>query len=271
MEKNEKTKKTRKISPWTIVLLFCIVIFLLCNYVFIFNYNLIYYPPASAFLPSHLAALGYYFLISLGLIILAVILKIAYKNTVRLWAIILTCILLPIMIYILNYNTLKPGGIFSFTVSRGSPLYFIVDHDFNFDGMNDELYHNLYEKREYSQRHGGHFNDEIIDYIEQKNIGTGATLSGGFCDYEYENQIIEVHLNKNRVELESISVTVAFNDPKYLENLTFCFEDTNEQIEYTVTGEKTVEFVFNAEQCKTFQNASEKEYIEIRVKYRTKV
>ena len=264
-ENNIITEQKNKNIIWKVLLIFALAIILICGAVFLFNYDIAYDDDSGAgWLPPSFGVIFLYFILSVISIVAAIILKIVYRKRVSIIWLLAAAIFVPILCYQFNYNTLKKDGALYSLVDEGGIFHFIAIKDFNFDGMNDERYHVLYEERRYSSRYGGHFNDEIIDYIDTVAIGTGPALNA-FCFYDWEDKVIDLHLNRDNIVYKEIIVTVAFQEAAVAKKTSFYLNDF--ELTPDKTSEKTVTFIFDAETCANWQSASEVEFIEIPFEY----
>ncbi len=266
--KNE-AKSSQRHTAWKVLGIFALVAILICGFVFIFNYNRAYddYTGAGWFPPSF-GIIVWHYLLAIIFIFVAIILKIALRKRVRIWMLLLASVLIPIFCYNFNFRAYGKDGFLYPLVDEGGIFHFIVIGDYNFDGMNDERYHILYDERQISSGCGGHFDDTIIDFIETTAIGTGASLEGTFCFYDWENRIIDLHLDKSDVEFKQIKITVVFQDPTMAERTAFYLRDSDGVLlDHTVNVNNSVSIVFDADTCADWQNTSENERIKIPIKY----
>ncbi len=257
-------QKTKKIV-WKVLLIFTLAIIFICGVVFLFNYDIAYDDNSGAgWLPPSFSVIFLYFIFSVISIVAAIILKIVYKKRVSIISLLAVAIIMPIICYKFNYNTLKKDGALYPLVDEGGIFHFIAIKDFNFDGMNDERYHILYDERRDSARYGGHFNDKIIDYIDTVAIGTGPALNAS-CSYDWEEKVIELLLNRDNIVYKEIIVTVAFQEASVANRTSFYLN--NSELIPDEISEKSVTFIFDAETCANWQSASEVEIIEIPFEY----
>ncbi len=258
--KNDQQHISRKVLG-----IFALTIILVCGFVFIINYNFAYDDDTGGgWIPPSFGVVFYYFLLAVASIITSIILKVVLKNRVRLWALLLSAILLPIICYNFNYQSLGKDGFLYPLVDEGGIFHFIVIGDYNFDGMNDEQYHLLYDERQYSSRYGGHFDDTIIDYIDTTATGTGGGLSGCHSFYDWEDRTIELFLNKDSVKLKQVKILVAFQEPSMAHNVSFYLDDS--KLNHTVSKYNTVSIIIDADTCSDLQNriGGENRYIPIK-------
>ncbi len=256
-------KEKSKSIIWKVLLIFALAIIIVCGIVFLFNYD-IAYDNSGFWLPQRFAVIVYYFFILLVSVIAAVLLKLVYKKRASISLLLVTAIILPIMCYQFNFHTLKKDGLLYPLVDEGGIFYFIAIKDFNFDGMNDELYHNLYEERSDSWVCGGHFDDSIIDNISTEVVGIGIGLDG-YSSYDWEERVINLHLHRDNVEYTKVTVCVTFQDSETMMKTLFYIDGVEQKPQKT--GDKAVTFVFDAETCANWQSNEDKDYFEILIDY----
>ena len=148
-------------------------------------------------------------------------------------------------------------------MDQGGLFHFIAIGDYNFDGMNDELYHTLYDEREYSSQYAGHYDDTVIDYIETNAVGTGSGLSGCFCFYDWEERVIQLFLDEDSVSLKQVEIKIAFQDTSAVQHVSFSLD--NSKLNHTVNKNNTVSIVLDADACLKLQKrlAGDERYIPI--------
>ncbi len=263
-DKNQATKTKAKFITKTVVF-FALAIVLLCGAVFLFCYDFAYKDDSGAgWLPPSFGVVINYFWIVVFSCFVAVALKIIYvshEKQVSIIALLLAAVLLPIICYQFNYHTLKKGGVLYPLVDEGGIFYFIVIDDYNFDGMNDELHHRMYDEREESSIALGHFNDAVIERINAVAIGTGTALDLFWCDYDYEDKVIELKgIKKENVKYKQITLTVAFQKEINAQNTTFYIDGV--ELTPKKLDSKTVMFVFDAKTCAEFQEVWGERYNE---------
>ena len=262
MEDNIKieNKSAQKSVTWKVLGIFTVVAILLCGFVFISNYDVAYdNSTGGGFIPYSATVNLLYFLLAIVFIFAAIILKSILKKRIRIWSLLIASILIPIICYNFNFHALKKDGFLYPLVDEGGILHFIAIGDYNLDGMNDELYHLRYDEREYSTRYGGHFDDTIIDYIDTTAVGTGSGLSGCFCFYDWEERVIELHLDKDSVKLKRVEILVAFQEPSMARNVSFYLYDS--KLNHAVNNDNTVSIVFYADACTYLQKIMNEEKI----------
>ena len=276
-EKRErKQKRKQKIRrPWnkTERIIFCVfvsIVVLLCLWIFLRNYDSVYndYSGAGWLPPSFGVAAFYHVILPFWAALAVGFLKLVFvsiEKKIRVWHLLLTALILPILCYHINYHALKEDGVLHPVVDDGGILNFIVIGDFNLDGMNDELYHRLYDEREYAMSYGT--DEGYVDMVKTKTIGVGDVESC-FASL-YVNNIIKLHLDRDDVTIRSIEMTVTFFDSSLAEKVSF-FEispDGDIPIPHTVNADGTVSLAFDADTCAEWQETSEKEWVKIQLRY----
>ncbi len=264
-----ESRSSSKKTPWIVLALFAATIFLFCGVFFLYHYENAYdqYSGAGFFSPSA-SVFIYHFLFSLFFLFAAICLKIILRKRVYLWTLLLTALLLPALCYQSNYHLLKKDALLSPLVEEGGIFHFLAIRDFNFDGMNDEEHHRLYEERSYSTQYSDYPN-EIIQYVRTTAVGIGPRLDGCFCFYDEEKGTIDLHLNQDDVKLKEIELIVAFRDPSMAEKVSFyeIREETYVRHPHTINEEGEAVLRFSAETCLAWQTESENEYIKIPFQY----
>lgn len=269
VENNVPEKKTSVFKSrfmWKVLGIFTLVLVLICFICFIFSYDSAYDKGNDGgYLSPHDGVVFLFVIISLLAFLAAVILKGGFKKRVSFLLLFLISIVTPILCYNANYHLLKKEGPLNFLVDKGGIFHFIVIGDYNFDGMNDEEYHILYDERTVSNSYAGHYDDTIVKNISTTAKGIGRGLGSTWCSYSYEDKIIKLHVEEN-VEYKEIKVTVKFEDPLYAEKVKFFYND--KEILYTSGIEgNSVTICFDAEQCAEFQNNIEDQFGKILIKY----
>ena len=251
---------------WKMVGFFILGLVLVCGIVFLFNYNYAFDNGTNGgFIPPSFVVIFYHFLISVISIVFSICLKLFLKNRARLTVLVIVSILVPIICYNVNYYTLKKDGMLHFLVDDGVVFHFIVIGDWDLDGINDKDHHIFYEKREYSTRYGGHYDDDIIHYIDTKAIGVGGSLDNTFCFYDHEDRTIDLHLNKYSVEFEEIKLQVAFKDVSLAKKVEFYIADVKQE---AIICDNIAKLVFDSKTCAEWQENIDKEFIEIIIDYK---
>ncbi len=278
MDNASETKRKNLYSKKTLIV-FCIfacVVFLACGIIFLINYRIAYNDSTDGgFIPPSFALKFYYFLIIVSAIAIAIVLKLIFKQSIKFGYLFLVAVFLPILCYNLNYHTLKRGGIFNFLVNDGGIFHFMAIGDYNFDGINDERYHILYDEREISSGYGGHFNDNIIGHINTKAVGKGAALNSVHASYDWEDRIITLIFQKSNLELSHIELNVTFRDPEMAKKVSFYIleseyqpiSDMGIEVSHTVKEDGSVTLLFDSYTCAEWQRNSENEYVGLYFRY----
>lgn len=274
MNENDNDMKLvrKRLSLYTKALvLFITAIVLLCFFIFIFNYDIAY--AGGDIIPRSFTVVIYYFFLSVIAIMAAIVIKILLKEEASLSFLLTIAIILPILCYIINRQTLKEGGAFHFLVDEGGIFHFIAIKDFNFDGINDEEYHLMYETRTVGSGNGGSPTNKIIKSIITEATGIGKGL-GAFSTYDEKNRQITLHLRKDNVVYEKIEMIIEFYDPNDIKPFNMSLISKNHfgkmlpvdyqiHCKYHTNEDNTLSIIINAEDCLTIQTNSENEYIEI--------
>lgn len=262
---NNASNDKKRMGNGPIILIFSIALVVVCFFAFIFNYDIAYIDRSDGgWLPPSFGVVMCYFWVVVFSIIVAFIIKMAVKERVKFWALLVASVLIPIICYNLNHSTLQKGGIFYGLVDKGGMFHFIAIGDYNFDGMNDEQHHILYEERTIRSGCGGHYDDTVIRMIQTESTGTGPALNA-FCSYEWEDKVIELHINKENIKYKEIKVRIEFEEKIATEKVRFYIG--KEQLTPTNVKPHSVTLVFDEAVCAEWQNNSEKEYIEILINY----
>ena len=184
------------------------------------------------------------------------------------------CIIENTKVYVVPFDEVTPdhafkeGGFLFPLVDKGGIFHFIAIGDYNFDGINDEEYHILYDEREYSFRYATTADDTVVRSVQTSAIGTGPSLNGTFSFYDPDERVIDLHLDKNNITFKQITVAVSFYDPTLAKNTSFYLLDEGETIlHHTIKSDNTLSVVFDAQTCAKWQNNSEKEHITIPIGY----
>ncbi len=268
MEENIKNenKTNQQHITWKVLGIFALVAILICSSFFIFNYNSVYDNDANGgWLPPSFVFIVWQYLLAVIFIIAAIVLKLIFKKRVRVWILLLASVIIPIICYNFNYHAFGEDGFLYPLVDEGGVFHSIVIGDYNFDGINDDEYHILYEERTVSSRYGGHFDDTIINYIDTNATGTGGGLSGCHCFYDWEKQVIELFLNEDSVVLKQVEILVAFQDASMAQNVSFYLDDS--KLKHTLKGNYTVSIIFDADTCLKLQKRLGGEERFIPIKY----
>ena len=255
-------KKPRKN---TVLWIFSAAIVVLCFVLFLFCYKWAYND--GGIIPPSFGVQVYHFYVVIVAILAAIFLKAVFEKRVRLWTLLIASVLLPVLCYQVNYHTLKKDGIFYPLVDDGGIFHFIVIGDYNFDGMNDEEYHRLYEERRYSQT-SSRLDKTVICRVSTEAIGVGPALYASL-DYNNEESMVTLKMHKENIVYTQIKCDIHFTDPQVAQKISF-YEITDNgdvQVEHTVNDDGTVTLLFDADTCLRYQNESEKEYIHVAFRF----
>ena len=251
--------------------IFYVVIVLICNAIFLCGYKSVYNTDTGGgFLSPHDGVWFCHIFLSIAFAFAAVVfgfvLRGYFQRHVSIWKLLIPAVLLPMFLYGFNYLSFHKNGPLHFMVDEGGIFHFIVIGDYNFDGMNDEEYHRLYEEREYRTGAYSSLDDSLVDYIGTVAIGTGAGLHGCHCSYDWEDKVILWFLNKeDSVRLKQIEITATFRDPSLANDVSFCLDRS--ELNYTVKKNGKVSIFFDADACLALQNrlSEESRYIPIKM------
>ncbi len=172
MEETSKNKKSQKYATWKILGIFTLALILVCGFVFIINYNIAYADGAGDWLPPSSAIVFYYFWLTVAAVITSIILKVVLKNRVRIWALLLVSIFIPIICYNFNFRAFKKDGILYPLMDEGGIFHFIEIEDYNFDGITDKYYEIETQKRTINDTCDNIFHTQILS-VTSKTIGVG--------------------------------------------------------------------------------------------------
>ncbi|MBR6709023.1 MAG: hypothetical protein IKL84_05030 [Clostridia bacterium] len=263
----KQTENSRTHTTWIIPGFFALAIVLVCGFAFLSHYADAYRTDTDGgwLSPSDGVVIRHIFL-ALCFVLAAVVLKLICRNRVRLSMLLLTAVILPTALYHLHYHAYQKDGLLYPLVDRGGTFHFIAIGDYNFDGVNDEQYRILHDERVSAMRYGGHFDDTLIDYIETRAVGVGAGLEGTFCFYDWEERVIDLHLNKRGVDLREIKITVAFRESEVAANAEFYLENAVLPVERH--SDSMVTLTFDAVTCAAWQNGAENEFLTIPIEYK---
>lgn len=270
---NNTVNNTKKDSlALKVLLIFGAVMVLLCFFIFIFNYDIAFEDSSDGgWLPPSFAIVFYYFLLAVVGFIGAIIIKVIFKKRVSIWILLLATVLVPIVSYKANRFTLKEDGPFYFLVDEGGIFRFIAIGDYDFDGMNDELYHRTYDTRTLGSTYCG--GGTIIKSINVRVTGVGYNL-GGHSFYEEEQNEITLHLRKDNVVYDKVEMKIEFRNPEDAKKFNMTLVSQNDHgkmipvdykldYEYRINDDNTLTFIFDAEDCKRIQNHSTTEFVEV--------
>ena len=182
---------------WTVCGIMAAVIVLICGFVFLYQYRIAYDGhTGGGFIPPSFGVVINYAQIAFFALIAAVSIKIIMKKDVSLIAMLLIALILPMVCYNVNKYVFHRNGPLYPLVDEGGMLHFIVQRDFNLDGINDEEYRLKHEERTYGQLSGSSSDDKVLKNVQLRAYGKGEGLEHIFgSDGEWKEQIWTVHLN----------------------------------------------------------------------------
>lgn len=176
--------------------------------------------------------------------------------------------ILPLLCYLVNYHTLKKDGLLYSLVDDGGIFHFIVIGDYDFDGMNDEEHHRLYEERVVSAGCSDTFFREEIHRVDMDTTGIGAGLTGYFCKLDGEERLLSLHL-KTGVEVTEIELEVTLADPALARSFSLYLQtDSGETpVGYTVNENGHISVVFDADTCSEWLKNAKREFPVVTLRY----
>lgn len=248
--------------------IFSALIVVACFLIFLVSYK-IAYSTVGMFISGRMSVVLCYFIVSILAILTAVLLKIIMRKRILLRRLLMIAALLPIVCYLLNYHTLKKDGLLYFLVEDGGMLHFMAIGDYDFDGMNDQEHHRLYEKRVVSVScHDSFFRDEI-KMVSMSTTGIGAGLNGYFCKLDGENRLITLHLQKTAVEIKQIELEICLADAKQSLPLSFYLQTDNGEVlvPYTINSDGNISVKFDTDTCSNWLKNSENEFPRMILRY----
>ncbi|MBQ7936675.1 MAG: hypothetical protein IJ333_10090 [Clostridia bacterium] len=203
-------KKVLRNNPYLIYLIFAGIILLVCGFVFISNYGIAYNSDTEGgFIPPSFLVIFYHFLIVVFSAIIAIVIKVTLKNKIRIWLLLLLAILLPILSYNVNYQSLKWGGKLYFLVDKGGPLYFIRIGDYNFDGINDEKQRINTQQRTVSSSSGAGLEDDVLKNVRATVTGVGR-IEHAYISPTPTYKEVSFHFDKNRMTIHKAVIDFEF-------------------------------------------------------------
>ena len=266
MNTDHPEKEIRLSLSMKVLLGFALALVLLCGLIFLLGYENAYNDNAGGgWLPPSYGVIFAYLWLAVIAAVIALCLKLLLRGRIRLWPMLAASFLVPLICYNLNYYALQKDGPLYFLVDEGGIFHFIVIGDYNFDGMNDERHHVLYDERTCASRYGGHFDDIRIDYIDTEADGIGAGLGGTFCFYDWEKQEIDLHLNKTGVSFKEIRIVIAFKEKRFADTAAFFLD--GRELTVARVSDLAVTLTFDAVTCAAWQAEAEHEYPEILISY----
>jgi len=254
---------------WRIFAIFSICVVFICWLVFITSYNVAYDDDTYGgwLAPSDGVIIKHLFIISIS-IISSIVIKYIFKEKTNFLLLIACSIILPIICYNSNHYLFAKNNLLYPLVDKGGPFYFIVNGDYNFDGINDKDYSIDNDERKCENGYGGHFNDKIIKKLILTSTGTGKRLELCYPSYNWENQIIELHIETTDINLKELELNVSFNDPSTAESTKFYLYDTDGLLlEHKANKDGSVSIIFDTETCQSWQRNSNGNCVELPIKY----
>ncbi len=204
-----KTKVKKKISLSLIIYVsFALVLATVCFIIFLvkMDYAL---STGGDYFPDFFIILLDYLIVCATFTAIAVIIKEIFKKT-RISILLILALLLPWVQYYVNFQL--------FT----GPLAFIPEGDFNFDGVNDEIYRKRTEYREVSSTHTpdkSNPNSPPFEKVEAIAYGRGETFDHTriFANNKYHpsnrSGYIHYYADLNTNEITSLDIYITPNHP----------------------------------------------------------
>ena len=223
--KGEQEKRAKGFYPkkmWIVYASFIALIVVVCGFVLIYNADTAFDGDAGAgYIPPSFLMIYYTFAISLASVVAAVIMKLIMPRT-KILILLLCALVLPYAQYVLNMSLFK--GALAPTIKEGGAFYFIANHDFNFDGYNDELYQKSFEER--TVKCGYKIYEGPINDIEGRVTGKGKLLGGSSLRLKDENGM--VFAAGQDTVISRVEIDVTFSEKRLAETVKiYLVEDGN--------------------------------------------
>ena len=223
--KGEQEKRAKGFYPkkmWIVYASFIALIVVVCGFVLIYNADTAFDGDAGAgYIPPSFLMIYYTFAISLASVVAAVIMKLIMPRT-KILILLLCALVLPYAQYVLNMSLFK--GALAPTIKEGGAFYFIANHDFNFDGYNDELYQKSFEER--TVKCGYKIYEGPINDIKGRVTGKGKLLGGSSLRLKDENGM--VFAAGQDTVISRVEIDVTFSEKRLAETVKiYLVEDGN--------------------------------------------
>ena len=267
MDKRETSLPQEKLAS-IVTWIFAALILITCFLTFLFHYKSAY-DTAGYYISGRTVVIFYHLLIIIASILTACVLFAVFKKKLSLRVLLLIAALLPLLCYLVNYHTLKKDGLLYSLVDDGGIFHFIVIGDYDFDGMNDEEHHRLYEERVVSFGCSDTLFREEIHRVDMDSTGIGAGLTGYFCKLDGEERLLTLHLQKTGVEVKKIELKIKLADPVQAQSFSLYLKTDSGEIpvEYTVNENGNISVVFDADTCSEWQKNAENEFPVVTLRY----
>lgn len=267
MDKRKTILPQEKLAS-TVAWIFASLIIVTCFLVFLFHYKHAY-DTAGYYISGRTVVIFYHLLIIFASVLAACFLVAVFKKGLSLRVLLLIAALLPILCYLVNYHTLKKDGLLYSLVDDGGLFHFIVIGDYDFDGMNDEEHHRLYEERVVSFGCSDTFFREEIRRVDMDSTGIGAGLTGFFCKLDGEERLLSLHLQKTDVEVKKIELEITLTDPMRAQNFSLYLQNDCGEIPvgYTINENGNISVVFDADTCSEWQKNAKNEFPVVTLRY----
>lgn len=241
----DMTLVRKRLKLYTKVLvLFITAIVLSCFFIFIFNYDIAY--KGGDIIPQSFTVVVYYFFLSIIAIIVAIIIKLLLKGEASLSFLLTFAIIIPILCYIINRQTLKEGGAFHFLVDEGGIFHFIAIKDFNFDGINDKQHYLATATRTEGFFYGTYTNKYLMSFSgDVTGVGKLNSVVGSIADssnpkYDYDAKL---SYQGNSLKIDKAVLEFRFYDNETAKNAVILLKGENpdtEPLPQKYTGSDTV-------------------------------
>lgn len=249
---NDAVREPLPFSAKLMCIIFIGAIMLICTFVFMYNAKIIFMTddqgdPYKGTVPPYFIMMYYTYIISLISMAVAFVLKKMFSKTGL--AFLLACaFLIPSAQFAVNMmlfsgpleNTLKEGGIF----------YFVANHDFNFDGYNDEWY-----RKEHKERTVKSSSSENHVSVVSTARGKGDRLENSYC-FLYEDEGVFKFKGGDNATILSLDLDVSFSGEVDLENVEIYRIDRgrNELVKTEMVDNNTLRIVLDENACTAIRN-----------------
>ena len=260
MDKRKTSLPQEKLASM-VTCIFAALIVTTCFLIFLFCYESAY-DTGGYYISGRRMVFYYHLLIIIASILTACVLFAIFKKKLSLRVLLLIAALLPLLCYLVNYHTLKKDGLLYSLVDDGGIFHFIVIGDYDFDGMNDEEHHRLYEERVVSACCSDTFFREEIHWVDMDTTGIGAGLTGYFCKLDGEERLLTLHLRKTGVEVKKIELEITLADPALAQSFSLYLQTDSGEIPvgYTVNENGHISVVFDADTCSEWLKNAKNEF-----------
>lgn len=259
-------------NPLHIYAIFGLAIAVVCFFIFVFNYKYAYddHADGGGFIPPSLGVIFYHFIAALIFTATAFLIKSILKDKLNFIPLLIVALVLPIVCYIVNYNTLKKDGSFHFLVDKGGVFHFIAIGDYDFDGVNDKL-NEIRNNQQISSSITGSSSGKIAN-IYARTTGVGQKIDGAFCSERAEDVASSrfvLHIPKNTSNIKSIELEIKLTPSITHDKISFfIIENDNEiPLSFDINNSKNIVITFDKDFYGKYQGSSDQEYFEVYIKY----